>query len=274
MNKHLLVGSLIVLSSSLSIIAQTPETDSRPIISSYALQVGGETAVSTYLSPLRYSGPRIGLSGRWGKRLPVNPERLSMQFSADAGGAFMSARGLSTSMYDAGIGFDWRLYYTWHPASAWSVSAGGGAGLGAGVLYKPSNGNNPAAAYADIHLALAARGAWSGRLGRLPVTVTDEVSLPSLSTFFSPEYAEPYYAIYLGYRRGLVNAGWWGNHFALDNLLNVRLFFGKRALDVGYRLNIDSSWVHHINTQRVSHSLSIGVTLGADGQKLISESKL
>lgn len=269
----ILLSGIIVFFSASS-FGETSDDLSRPVLSTYSVEIGRETALSTYLTPLRHHGPHVALSGQWSKRLPADPTHLSMHFSADVAAAFMHPYRLTSKMQDVGLGFDWTMLHTWHPADNISISGGGGCGLAAGALLRMSNSNNPAAAYADVHISLAARGAWAGKLGRLPVVISENVNLPSLSVFFSPEYAEPYYAIYLGYRDGLVNTGWWGNHFSIDNLINARLVLGRRSLDIGYRFKVDSSWVNHINTQRVSHSFVIGVTIGVPAGKTINESLL
>ncbi len=41
------------------------------------------------------------------------------------------------------------------------------------------------------------------KIGKLDLLLRDEISIPSLSVFFCPEYGETYYEIYLGNHKGL-----------------------------------------------------------------------
>lgn len=81
-----------------------------------------------------------------------------------------------------------------------------------------------------------------------------------VGAFFSPEYGETYYEIYLGNHAGLAHCGWWGNHFRIDNLLAADISLGTVALRVGYHLDFSSGKVHDIVTRHTTHSLVIGLT--------------
>lgn len=238
---------------------------SRPITQIYMLEGGGSSALDTYLSPLRYHGFNLALAGTWSKALPWMHDSWLMRF--DMRLAFQ--RLLNPAHTALELGFDFR--FSWE--AAWrhtfanrlSLTAGASADIGAGVLYLPRNSNNPASAKADLGISLAASLAYPFRIGRLNVLVSDHVSLPTLSVFFSPEYGETYYEIYLGNHKGLAHCGWWGNHFGIDNMLTFDLDIGPSALRLGYRYDLRSSWICHINTQLQSHSFIIGWIPGGIG---------
>ena len=98
------------------------------------------------------------------------------------------------------------------------------------------------------------------RLGSLPVTFRYRLRMPLTGMFFSPQYGELYYEIYLGNRSGLVRAAWPGNFLRLDNLLSADLHFGATTLRLGYRLDYSSSKASHIVTRRLSHCAVVGIT--------------
>lgn len=231
---------------------------SRPITQIYMLEAGGASALDTYLSPLRYHGASLALAGTWSKALPWMADSWLMRF--DTRLAF--ERMLNPAQTAMELGFDFS--FSWEAAwrhtfpSRLSVTAGASADIGAGALYLPRNSNNPASAKADIGISLAASASYPVRIGKLHVLISDHVKLPTLSAFFSPAFGEPYYEIYLGNHSGLVHAGWWGNHFGIDNLLTFDLDLGPSALRLGYRYHLQSSWVNHINTQLQQHSFVIG----------------
>lgn len=259
---------MLIAATALPLYAETPVTQT------YTIEGGAAMMADTYLTPLRYHGARAAVTGRWTRGMGADPEHLGMEINAQINSAFTRNPARNAWLYDLDVHADWGMSYTWTPAPRWRISAGGAAGFTAGCFYLPRNGNNPATAKADIMLSLRAAGEWDFRLGSLPVTLSDRVTLPSVGAFFSQGYGEPYYEIYLGNRDGLAHFGWWGNHFCIDNLLSAELHFRKRSLLIGYRFKTDSSWVNSINSQLVSHSLVIGVTFGPQSLRTHKPSEL
>ncbi len=83
--------------------------------------------------------------------------------------------------------------------------------------------------------------------------------LPLTGIFFSPEYGELYYEIYLGNHSNLVRGAWPGNFFRLDNLATLDLRFGATILRLGYRCGVMSSKASDIVTRRITHTAVIGI---------------
>lgn len=244
-------------------LAEEPAVAGEGGVATYAVEGGYAEDLDTYLSPLRYKGGRVALSGNWRHLTALDWE---MEMNASLSTAFTRSPAKASTMYDFGGSFDWGMNYVMRPSGVWRVSVGAAAGLNLGALYLPINGNNPATAKADVMLSLRARGEWSTRIGRLPVRVADCVTLPSAGAFFSQAFGETYYEIWLGNHCDLAHFGWWGNHFGIDNLLSAELTLAGRQMLVGYRFKVDSSWVNHLNTQRISHSVVIGMTFGRNSK--------
>ena len=233
---------------------------SRPVTQIYNLEAGGVRILDTYLSPLYYSGYSLALSGVWTKALPAhNPRRLTMRFDASLRADFTDNPGRTASMYALEADFSWGLARRWKLPYGLQLTAGGSAGVEAGVIYLPRNGNNPASALASFDIAAKASLSRVISLGKVPVLLSENISIPSFSLFFSPQYGEPYYEIYLGNHSGLIHAGWWGNHFGIDNLIAADMDFGSTALRIGYHFRVRSSFVCQTNISRTSHAFVIGV---------------
>ena len=71
-----------------------------------------------------------------------------------------------------------------------------------GCVYNRRNGNNPASVKADITVNLTGYVTWKTRLWRLPVMLRWQTTMPLAGGFFSPEYDELYYELYLGNKKG------------------------------------------------------------------------
>lgn len=255
-------------------VAQDDADVRRPVVSAYSILIGGGYVLDTYLSPLKYHGVRTGLSGEWMKAFPANQERMRMEFKGNVNTFFTKSPTGGAGIYSLAFEFGWGLMYAFPLGNEFILSAGGGPELYAGCLYTPSGSNNPASAKASLFLSPGLTISRPLRIGRLDVLISDRVCLPSAGIFFSPQYGEPYYEIWLGNHKDLVHFGWWGNHFCISNFLNFDLRLGRHALRIGYVFDVRSSWISHINTQLVSHSVSVGYIpscfgIGARHQKNI-----
>lgn len=264
-------GIAIALAAALPSTVRAEEADSsgesRPVTGTYSIEIGRRNVLATYLSPLHYTGKSFGVSGSWSKAMPFAPEKAIMHF--DTGFAFSNLLNPAQTATMIGLqgSFNWGMSWRHRLPSQFQLTLGGTVGLQGGAYYLLRNGNNPVEAIADFNLAARASLSRPIKIGRLPILLRDEVSLPSLSVFFSPEYGETYYEIYLGNHKGLVHAGWWGNNFRIDNLLSATLDFGRTALTVGYRFNAYTQWACNLNTKIMTHSFVIGVVPGGIGLK-------
>lgn len=250
-----LIAALI---STFTFLANAQEL-SRPVLQQYRLEIGGGTALSTYLSPLRYDGTVIGMSGQWSKASQWAPESLVMQFNAAGYMRDYKNPARTASM----IGFDgmfaWGMQWRKRLPYSLQVTAGGSLDLSGGCLYLTRNGNNPVTALASASLDINASLSWRFKIGKLPIVLSDEVRLPSLGCFFAPEYGETYYEIWLGNKKRLAHCGWWGNRFCIDNLLSLKLDFGRTAMEIGYRYDYNSSWANSLSTRLHTHTFVIGI---------------
>ena len=256
LKQYLLLIPLIAATGS---FAQDLEDLPRPVLGEYRLETGHTSALSTYLSPIKYSGKVYSVSGEWRKASQWNPEKLIMQFSGGVSYRDMLNPYHSAVMLGIDGNFSWGVGYRFNFPKQLQLTVGGSVAANGGCLYLTRNSNNPVSINARIGLNLNAALSWRTRIGRLPIILEDEVTLPTIGGFFAPPYGETYYEIYLGNRKGLAHCGWWGNNFGIDNLLSLRLDLGRTALQVGYRYNYDSSHANHLNMAISAHSFVIGV---------------
>lgn len=257
----LILAVLLVAFPSFSKASVQDSLEKRPIVSTYSLEIGGGHATDTYLSPLRYHGVHLALSGDWSKALPFGKD-LSMSFRGRIEGMHLNNPAGNATEWQGAVGFDWLIRRGWRLTDRLVISAGGGAGLYAGVVYLPHNSNNPAAAKALVGLEGTVAASYRLQLGKLGITLRDEVLTPVAGIFFSQDYGQPYYSIYLGDRDNLVHASWWGNNFCIDNLLNCRLHFDRGDLGIGYRFRLYSGHICNIDTRIPTHAAVISWTPG------------
>jgi len=266
-----MVVAMLALVASLSASAESEplraDSVSLPVSGTYGLEIGSRQALDTYLSPLPYSGTWLAAYGNWQKALPFDPRHTTMEFDALLGGGRLINRAGTAMELNLDVRFGFGLKWRTTLPTATQVAAGGALDIDGGMLYLTRNGNNPVSAKGNVALSITGAISHPIKIGRLPILLYDEVRIPTIGAFFSPQYGETYYEIYLGNRKGLVHCGWWGNHFRIDNLLGATLDFGRTAMTVGYRFRADTSWVCNLNTHIYTHSFVIGVIPGGIGLK-------
>ena len=243
----------------------------RPVASFFMAQVGGATALDTYLGPVSYSGIDARLEYDRMQAMRFDPQRWVMQMHAGIEyGNLQNVPGNHTE-HMLMVDYRWGMMRRWCDALVpkLQMAVGGSTQLRGGVLYKPSNSNNVVAAKIQWAVSATAMASYRLQVAKLPVVISYQATLPVAGVFFSPEYGETYYEIYLGNRSGLVHFGWWGTRFDMTNALMADMHLGRTVLRVGYRNSIERSWVNKIDSQIVTHMAVIGVggewmSFGAD----------
>jgi len=256
---------LPVFLSSLTLLMHAAEAvgdtvDIRPVFAAYSLEAGSARLTDTYLTPLEYDGWHTAFDYQRYQAMKFSPEKWTMRLHINLSVDKTDNPARNASMWDLMLSADWGMMRKFHPASGLTLAAGGSTGIEAGCIYNDRNGNNPASAKAAWTVNLTGFASYRTRLWRLPVTFTYHATLPAAGIFFSPDYGELYYEIYLGNHSGLAHFAWWGSYFLLDNQLSADLNFGATNIRVGYHGRLFSSEANHIVTNISTHAVSIGIS--------------
>lgn len=237
------------------------ETDTvlRPVTAAYTVEVGTAHLCDTYLTPLHYSGWTTGLSYERLQAMRHNPRRNVMRL--DMGVA------LSRTLNPAGTALMWQLdfragwsmMWRYRPLPGLTLAGGGNAAARAGALALMRNSNNPVSAKAAVNIGLTGMAVWNGSVAQVPVTLRYQPTLPVAGVFFSPEYDELYYEIWLGNHSGLCHFAWPASYFALDNLLTADIHLGATTLRLGYRCDYRSSKAADIVSRSITHTFVLGI---------------
>lgn len=256
--------TIFALTCLLALSLRAEVTDSvaplRPVSSMFTAEVGHATLLDTYLTPNRYTGIHMALGYTATQATGFAPDRWVRQLHVGVDYAPVKNPTGNRTMHSLMAEGRWSLMHLW---PGWRpgvrILAGGNTTFRGGAVYNPSGSNNVVSARIHWSVGAAAMLVWNTRLGRVPATFSYSLSLPLAGVFFSPEYDESYYEIYLGNHRHLAHFGWWGNRFDIDHCLSMDLHLGGTTVRVGYRGRCERSWVSHIDTRLATHSLVIGV---------------
>lgn len=233
----------------------------RPVRSTYAIEAGSAHLADTYLTPLHYDGWHVGIDYSRSQAMKFAPEKWTMQLRLGLGFDRTQNPVRNARMIDFMLNASWGMIRKFKVIDRLTVGIGPELGVNLGCLYLSRNGNNPASAKAAVTLNATALAAYRMTIAKLPVTFTFQPTVSCIGAFFSPDYGQLYYQIYLGERSGLAHCAWWGNYFAMDNRIGADLHFGATTLYLGYHNTILSTKVNNLVTNAFTHAFSFGVTL-------------
>lgn len=265
-NKLLSIATTAVIAILSHFTASAEQSDSalnikplRPVTSAYQLEYGASRLADTYLTPLIYRGYDLAFSYERWQAMKFDPERWVMRLNIRGDWERAHSPAGNNIMWYAGLNARWSMMRRYNLPYNITVGAGGATGITGGCLYSGA-GNNPASAKASWTIDGAGYATWQTRLGKLPVTLGYYLTLPVTGAFFSPEYGELYYEIWLGNRKNLVHWANWSNYMAMDNLVAADLHFGATSLRVGYRGYFLSTHVNNLTTRNVTNSIVVGIS--------------
>lgn len=241
--------------------------ESRPVTGLLTLSAGWESQKIDYLSPMRFRGTALTLSGVWTKVMPWNPPhmRLIMDASTNVASCLNASGTAVTTAGEASLGAGMLWYNTLPCRMQWGV--GGGIDLTAGAEMLSRNSNNPVNARAISALRIEGYAAWPFRLWGADLLLSDRCRMPLLGAFFNPQYGESYYEIYLGNHQGLAHFAWPGNMTGVTNDLGLSLDLGRTALYLGYRYHLSTTYANHLYTEISRQSIVIGIIPHGLGMK-------
>lgn len=265
-----------LLTSALTMSAQS----GRPVTAAWTVEGGSAHLADTYLTPLKYDGWNIGIGYERWQAMRFNPEKWVMRLYLNAQIADTHNPAHNTNMWDLRGNGSWSMMRRWQIplwGERFTVAVGPVAKLDVGCLYLMRNGNNPVSARAAFMVGATGAFLWHTNLAKRPLTLRWQPSLPLAGAFFSPDYGELYYEIYLGDKSGLAHFAWPVSRFEIENLVTADWRLGATAVRLGYRGEVITTSVNNLTTRRFTHSLILGISgefLSLSPGKKVSENNI
>lgn len=252
----------IVLALLLLLPVQQVEGQERMRLQSYTLGIGRANQYDSYLSPMEYKGPQVSLLHESLRMTRWAGERISFQQLTEVACSLTENPAQTANDWAGRFSYDAAWHYHWQLPSRLRFMAGGMAGGNLGFLYNDRNGNNPAQARFDLHLALSAGALWDFSLWNRTFYLRYQADLPVLGTMFSPEYGESYYEIASQGEGSHLKCTYPGNSLCLRQMFTLDIPVRKSFIRLGYQSRIHQSHVNHIEAHDTSRSFSIGYRRG------------
>ena len=259
--RFLIIMLLWAWSCQCAIAQDNSEQPLRPVASMFSAEAGHTSILDSYVSPIRYGGGYYRLGYERQQATGFSPEKCIHQLSVGVDYGYTHNPAGNHTMHALMADAKWGMMRRWSDVftPGLQLMLGGSTQFRGGALYNANNSNNVVSAHIHWSVGLMGQAVYNFNIKRLPVTLRYQATLPVMGVFFSPDYDEAYYEIYLGNHSNLAHFGWWGNRFDLENLVTADLHLGNTILRVGYRNRIITSWVNNINNREISHSLVVGI---------------
>ncbi len=238
-----------------------PVKSERPVMSAYMIDIGQASVLDTYLSNIRYKGVNLRIGYERMQAMKFNPDKWIMQLETGIDYSPAKNPAENHTIHTLMVDFRWGMMHRWRMSQidGLQLFCGGSTQLRGGALYAPANSNNVVSVKINWSVDLTGMAVYNRKIGKLPVTFRYQMVLPVVGVFYSPDYGESYYEMYVGNHSGLVHLGWVGNRFMIDNLVTADMHFGKTTLRLGYRNVVETSWINNLNTQIFRNSFVVGV---------------
>lgn len=233
----------------------------RPATAIFSLDVGGAVERDTYLSPLDYTGTDVRLGYEHLQATGFAPHTWLRQLDLGVDYTVTTNPMGNHTAHALRVEGQWSLMRRWRDVAVneLQLMAGGSTALTGGMLYNALNSNNVVSARASWNVGVTAQAVYNFSIKRVPVTVRYQATIPVAGVFYSPDYDESYYEMYVGNHSGLAHFGWWGNRFDMTNLLTVDVRLGSTIVRLGYRNTIARTSINHITTRSYRNAVVIGV---------------
>ena len=233
----------------------------RPVASVFMADVGHSSILDTYLTPITYGGMNIGLAYAATQSTGFSPHKWVRQLSLGTYYSSVENRVGNNNMHVLMAEAQWGMMRRWKGVFKPELQfmLGGMTRLAGGAIYDAANSNNVVSVKAHWSVGLMGMAVYNTHFSRMPVTISYQASLPLIGVFFSPDYDESYYEMYLGNHNRLANFGYLGNRFDMANMVSVDLHLGATILRLGYRNRIERSYVHNLNTHITTHTFVVGI---------------
>jgi len=221
---------------------------------------GLSSAYDSYISPLKYSGWSVGLTGEQMKTSRLLKGRLSTQELFYMEYAKLNNSSKSSNIHSGCLEYNYGLYYRFNTIPKLQLWGGVQANALAGVVYNPRNSNNPANAKANLNINGSGMAAYRFHIKKQAIQLRYQVDLPFLGALFSPEFGQSYYEISLGDGSKIIHFAAWHNRFVLRNVLSVELPLNFCTLRLSAMSWLYETRVNELDTQLISNSIYVGIS--------------
>lgn len=255
-----LLGSILLLCTSWQGMSQ--DAPNATMTSAWTIGYGHLNLLDEYLSPLVYSGSILRGDYQSMHYLSLKTTHVSLQWSMMSSIGMVHNPAATNSIFyfslEPGVG----IHYHFRPAPNLKILAGGIWNIFFANKYSFSNGNNPYSADLSTRLNASAIAQYDWHIGRLPVVLHYNVTIPLIGAMFVPQYGESYYEIFtLKQRANIIHLATPANYLAIQNALSADFVFKSWTLRAAFYHDYDKHHANDLHFETMQTSFSIGAVV-------------
>jgi len=223
--------------------------------------VGRANVLDTYLSPLEYAGPNLGVAhsterkARWGKGRVTTYSLYTLH------AAYLHSPTDDGKEWDGELTVTGGWHYNWHPAARLRLAAGGLMELSGGFTYNTRGSNNPAQGRLGLALAASGIAEYTFSIFHREATVRLQGEMQMIGLQFAPAYGQSYYEIFsLGHSSGVVHFTQPANCPTYRLQAQLTLPVAGANLTLGYLADIRQSKLGGLKRHAWRNGLMMGYT--------------
>jgi hypothetical protein len=227
---------------------------------STTLGIGASNVYDSYLSPLQYSGMKIGLMSEYMKMFSTDGDKLVSQQLFDIA-YLQTVNPAGTAVCRAGtFQYDYGLFYRLKPADRLRLYLGTQVDCLLGFILNSRNGNNPATGKLHAGINLSAIASYTLPVSSFPVRFSWQLSAPFAGVMYSPEFGQSYYEISLGNRDNLLHLSSFHNYLFFKNTFAIEIPSGNTTFRLGYVNSFYQTQINSLATRLRSNAFYLGVS--------------
>ncbi len=213
-------------------VGRLPQSGQR--LNQYSLSVGGLEMLQEYMSPYKYSGALLNLTGQRQHLLKHSPDWM---YSSYMGLSFSPARNRTGNGHTTYLMFNGHFSWEriWIDNPSFTLSAGPELFAKLGGVINTRNSNNPAQPTIYLAGSIAGKATYRFRIKDFPMALSWDADIPLLGYNFAPTYGLQYYEIqYLDKFGEASHLAWPGNPLTLSQRVSLSIPVGSVQLKIGY----------------------------------------
>lgn len=258
MIRRFFIGIVLMLCAASVVLGQSESKISikKTVNQSTLFGVGSMILTDTYLSPLEYNGLSLSLFYERLNATSLFKGKMLLQQQVFLQSASTDNPISNAKTYYGKIDYHLHGFYPIFKSNSFRLLGGAGTELSLGGIYNIRNSNNPAQLKTSVNLNASLLAFYKLKL----LTLRWQVTSPLVGAFFSPDYGQSYYEIFvLKNNSGVVHFATLANQRGLRNYITADYPMGKITLRAGYLRNYYRTEVNNLITSISSHQFMIGV---------------
>lgn len=257
--KHLILCIILSLLAHKG-YAQTESAKKKNAVMRATLYGAGTVNIlDTYLTPAEYKGTEFRVLRESMRMTKLLDGKVSTQSVLQINFSSTKNQSKTGRQLTSMLNWNYAWHYQFQLTEQLKLLAGPMIDLNGGVVYNLRNSNNPAQAKGYLNIAASGMAIYRFNLGKIPLIARYQLNLPLVGAYFSPEYGQTYYEIFI-LKHGGKNVLFTSLHNqpSMRQMLTLDFPVSKVNLRLGYICDLQQANVNNLKSHIWSNIFMVG----------------